>query len=47
LLVDGIGIFDIQTRGAQGVWGHPSLASKAPTTESPILASACVIVPSA
>src|SRR6266851_1933243 len=46
LLVDGIGIFDIQTRGAQGVSGHPSLASKPPTIESPILASACPIVPS-
>src|SRR6266567_658813 len=33
-------------RRKQGVSGHPSLVSKAPTMESPILASACVIVPS-
>src|SRR5712692_3306881 len=46
LLVDGIGILDVQTRGAQGVSGHPSLVSKPPTIESPILASACPIVPS-
>src|SRR5215471_11911774 len=36
LLVHGIGIFNVQTRGAQGVSGHPSLASKPPTIESPI-----------
>src|SRR6266581_6583540 len=33
-------------RRKQGVSGHPSLASKPPTIESPILASACPIVPS-
>src|SRR5215467_13586667 len=34
-------------RRKHGVSGHPSLASKPPTIESPILASACPIVPSA
>jgi hypothetical protein len=34
-------------RRKHGVSGHPSLASKHPTIESPILASACPIVPSA
>ena len=47
LLVYGIGILDVQTRGAQGVSGHPSLASEPPTIESPILAPACEIVASA